>query len=285
MVRLGRLVRFSINPFLAEDSPGSNSYASKPAGEGLAFYLELAVELIGPVAPETGLLVNVSEIDRVARRFAVPVFAREIREYLRRGEHIPLGTAAHILWSAGAHLCDRFPGARVDRIAVKLNPFRKLTMDTQEPGLMYFSEKFEFAATHTLWNDAFSEAQNFAVFGKCANPTGHGHNYLVEVTVKTAVAGPPLKVGAFEQIVDTHLMELLDHRNLNLDVPEFRGRIATVENLAIFAWERLADKFDPARLHCITVWESDRTYCSYYGPEEHDSPATGGRDVGRHAYR
>ncbi len=266
MVRLGRQVRFSINPFLDRDSPGFNSYASKPAGEGLTLFLELAVELVGPITPETGLLVNVSEIDEAVRQFAVPVFAAKIRDHLRCGEHIPLRAVADILRSAHEHLRDKFGAARVDRLALKLNPFRNLTMDTKAPGVMYFSEKFEFAATHTLWNDAFGEQWNRDVFGKCANPTGHGHNYLVEVTVKAATDGPPLKIGEFERIVDTHLMELIDHKNLNLDIPEFQGRIATVENLAVFAWERLADRFGPATLHCVTVWESDRTYCCYYGP-------------------
>jgi len=55
-------------------------------------------------------------------------------------------------------------------------------------------------------------------------------------------------------------------------VPGFEQRIATVENLAVFAWERLFDKFDPGRLHSITVWESDRTYCTYYGPSAPDDP-------------
>jgi len=270
MVRLGRLVRFSVNPFLAEDSPGFNSYASKPAGEGFTIYLELAVELVGPVDADTGLLVNVSEIDRATRQFAVPVFAQRLREHLHRGEHIPLRMVLQILESARVHLADKFSAACVDRLAVKLNPFRKLTMDTKTPGMMYFSEKFEFAATHKLWNDAFSERENFEIFGKCANPTGHGHNYIVEVTVVAPADGPTLKIGAFERTVDAHLMQLVDHKNLNLDVPEFQQRIATVENLAVFAWECLSGRFEPGRLHCVTVWESDRTYCSYYGPSEPD---------------
>ena len=268
MVRLGRLVRFSIKPFLTEDSPGFNSYASKPAGEGLTIFLELAVELVGPVQADTGLVVNVSEIDQIARRFAVPVFAGRIREHLGRGEHMPLRAVLRVLRLAHEHLADKFEDARVDRLSLNLNPYRKVTMDTKAPGMMYFSEKFEFAATHKLWNDAFSEQENFAVFGKCANPTGHGHNYIVEVTVCTPADGPTLRIGEFEQTVDSRLMQLVDHKNLNLDVPEFRDRIATVENLAVFAWERLSDQFHPGRLHCVTVWESDRTYCTYYGPSE-----------------
>jgi 6-pyruvoyltetrahydropterin/6-carboxytetrahydropterin synthase len=266
MVRLGRLVRFSIDPFLEQDSLGFNSYASKPAGEGLAMFLELAVELTGPVAPQTGLLLNVTDIDRIVRRLAVPVFAERIRRHLHRREHISLDSVVQILQLVHKHLAGQFPHAQVDSLALKLNPFRKLTMDSKEPGMVYFSEKFEFAATHKLWNDSFSDEQNREIFGKCANPSGHGHNYLVEVTIKAPTDAPPLKIGQFECIVDARLMQLVDHKNLNLDVPEFAKQIATVENLAVFAWQRLAGQFDPAQLHCVAVWESDRTWCSYFGP-------------------
>jgi 6-pyruvoyltetrahydropterin/6-carboxytetrahydropterin synthase len=266
MVRLGRQVRFSVSPFRAEDSPGYNSYASKPAGEGLTIYLELTVELTGPAAPDTGLLVNVSNIDQAVRRFAVPVFAEQIRAHLCRGVHVGLPLLMRMLASAAAQLRAKFGSARVDRLILSLNPYRKLVMDTNQPGVMYFSEKFEFAATHKLWNERFAPQQNLETFGKCANPTGHGHNYIVEVTIRSAAATPTLQIGAFERVVDEHLMQVVDHKNLNLDVPAFQQQTPTVENIAVFAWERLAGRFDPAQLHCVTVWESDRTYCSYYGP-------------------
>jgi 6-pyruvoyltetrahydropterin/6-carboxytetrahydropterin synthase len=266
VVRLGRLVRFSVTPFLDRHSPGFNSYASKPAGEGLSLFLELAVELVGPPQPPTGLLVNVSDIDQAVRRHAVPVFIARIGAHLRRGEHIGLPRIASLLDAAHERLRDKFGPARVEQLALKLDPFRKLTMETKEPGVLYFSEKFEFAATHKLWNDHLSEPQNRKAFGKCANPTGHGHNYLVEVTVRTPAGGPALEIGQFEHIVDSQLMQLVDHKNLNLDVPAFRERVPTVENIAVFAWEHLAGKFDPAQLYCVTVWESDRTYCTYCGP-------------------
>jgi len=76
-----------------------------------------------------------------------------------------------------------------------------------------------------------------------------------------------VKIGRFEQIVDARLMQLLDHKNLNLDVPAFDKTTPTVENIAVFAWQCLVGQFDPVQLHCVTVWESDRTYCSYCGPE------------------
>jgi len=131
--------------------------------------------------------------------------------------------------------------------------------------MTYFSEKFEFAATHKLWNEQFSEQRNFEVFGKCANPTSHGHNYVVEVAVKTAADKDGLSISDFERTVDNEFIKLVDHKNLNVDVPYFAKAIPTVENIAAFAWERIVGKFSEATLHCVTVWETDRTCCSYYG--------------------
>ena len=272
MVRLARRVRFSIDPFLDPHDPGCNSYASKPAGAGLSVFLELVVDLVGPARPQTGLLMNVSEIDRTVRRHALPVFIERVCRSLRRREHVGFDKLASLLAAAGEHLRGQFGPAHVDRLTLQLNPFRKLAMDTNIPGVLYFSEKFEFAAMHKLWNSSFSEPENLQIFGKCANPTGHGHNYLVEVTVATDAETPDVEVGAFEHTVDTELMQLVDHKNLNLDVPAFHDRIPTVENLALFAWERLTGRFGSARLHCVTVWESDRTYCSYYGPARRELP-------------
>jgi 6-pyruvoyltetrahydropterin/6-carboxytetrahydropterin synthase len=265
MVRLARQVRFSVNPFLEQDCAGSNAYTSKPAGEGLAIYLQLDVELIGPVRPETGFVVNVTEIDEVARRHVVPLFAERIRSHHRQGKHISLSTVIEMLASASERLAGKFGEAQVERLTLKLNPFRKTTMDAREPSVVYFGEKFEFAATHRLWNDSFSREQNFEVFGKCAHPTGHGHNYIVEVTVKIPADTNGFRTGHFQEVVDTELIALVDHKNLNADIAEFQRKIPTVENLATFAWSRLVGRFDPAALHCVTVWESDRTYCTCCG--------------------
>ena len=266
MVHLGRQIRFSVNPFLDDVEEGCNAYSSRPTGAGLAVFLELTVELLGPVDPETGFVINVTQIDARAREFAVPVFAERIRDRWRRGEYIGLKTLAQMLALAGERLSDKFSPARVSKLTLKLNPFRTLTMDTTDSGMVYFSEKFEFAAMHKLWNDRLSESENYAVFGKCAHPAGHGHNYIVEVTARTPADGTELRIGEFERVVDAELIQIVDHKNLNVDVRAFAKMIPTVENLATFAWDRLAGKLDPARLHGVTVWETYRTYCSYYGP-------------------
>jgi 6-pyruvoyltetrahydropterin/6-carboxytetrahydropterin synthase len=262
---LSRQIRFSINPFLSQNSIGFNSFSSKPAGEGLSIFLELSVELAGAVEPSTGFVVNVSDIDRHVRESVVPIFAERIRADFRRAKHIGLYAVAELLRSAWGRLADKFGKAQLSRLGLKLNPFREVAMDSKNTGSIYFSEKFEFAAMHKLWNDDFSEQRNFEVFGKCANPTGHGHNYVVEVTIKRPIEDTSFSIADFEKIVDNELIKIVDHKNLNVDVPEFGVANPTVENIAAFAWNKLAGKFDQATLHCVTVWETDRTYCSYYG--------------------
>ena len=110
--------------------------------------------------------------------------------------------------------------------------------------MFYFSEKFEFAATHKLWNDSFSDEENFRIFGKCANPAGHGHNYVIEVTVKSDPEKKDFCVGDFERNVQENLLALVDHKNLNIDLPEFCEINPTVENIAKFAWDRLLGRLE-----------------------------------------
>jgi len=269
MHKTGRQVRFSINPFLAKDIEGSNSFASRPTGEGLSIFFELFVEVAGEVEPATGFVVNVLDIDRKVRAFVVPIFAERIREEFRQGKHIGFFEIAELLKSGWGQLSDKFGTARISQLSLRLNPFRKVTIESKDCKMIYFSEKFEFAATHKLWNEDFSDERNFEVFGKCANPSGHGHNYIVEVTIKAPEDKEVFLVGDFERTVDEGLIKIVDHKNLNVDVAEFGKTNPTVENIAVFAWNKLAGKFGEVRqnagLHCVTVWETDKTYSSYYG--------------------
>lgn len=265
MHKLARHVRFSINPFLPEESTGYNSYVSKPTGEGLSIFFELCVKLTGAVEPSTGFVTNVLDIDEQVRKYIVPIFSEGTRNDFREGKHIGLLEITQLLKSARGRLADKFGAAKVSELSIALNPFRKVTVDCEDSEMIYFSEKFEFAATHKLWNDSFSDERNFEIFGKCANPTGHGHNYIVEVTIKKPVDKGELCIGDFERVVDKEFITVVDHKNLSLDVPHLAEVIPTVENIATFAWERIVNKFGEAVLHCVTIWETDKTYCSYYG--------------------
>ncbi len=265
MHKLCRYVRFSINPFLPADEAGFNSFASKPAGDGLAVYLELGVELEGKADKATGLIVNVSDIDDKVRDCAIGVFAEKIKADYRQARHTGYDELARLLKIVWGKLADGFGSARVCKLSLKLSPFRTLAVDDKDCAMVYYSEKFEFAAAHKLWNETFSEKQNVEVFGKCANPAGHGHNYIVEVTVKYQT-GQSFKTGEFEKVIDKELIKAVDHKNLNEDLQEFKQITPTVENIAVFAWNRIVGKFSKStQLHCITVWETDKTYSSYYG--------------------
>ena len=265
MHKLARKVRFSINPFLPKDSCGFNSFVSKPAGEGLSIFFELSVMLVGEVEATTGFVANVINIDKNVREYVVPIFARRVRSDFRQGKHVGFPEITELLKSAWGQLADKFGTARLSELSLALNPFRKVMVDCEDCKMIYFSEKFEFAATHKLWNRNFSAERNLEVFGRCANPAGHGHNYVVEVTVKTPAGKDSFHIGEFERIVNDEVIKLLDHKNLNADLAEFSKTNPTVENIAAFAWEQIVGKFGKAVLHCVTVWETDKTYCSYCG--------------------
>ena len=267
MYRLCRQIRFCVNPFSAETvdrQGGYNSYSGRPGGDGLAIYFGLWVELAGQLDARTGFVINVTEIDKVVRDSVVPIFDRTIKEKFGREEHISFESISGMIREGWGRLIGKFAPAEVSRLCLELSPFKKITIKGEDRQMYYFSEKFEFAATHTLWNAQLSDEENFNAFGKCANPAGHGHNYIVEVTAANE-DGKPFSGGKFEDIVKRDFIDLVDHKNLNVDVDKFKACNPTVENIAVYAWQQLNGKIIGAKLDCITVWENDRTYCSYRG--------------------
>jgi len=265
MHKLARLVPIIINPSLSQLNNKQNRFTTDSLDEGLTIFLQLGVELTGPVNPDTGLIVNVTTIDDKVHKLVVPLLNKHISHDFKQGKRIDISELSRLLYLVWDTLADKFDNATLSRLTLELNPFRKIFISSEDKNMIYLSEKFEFSATHRLWNDNFSEKQNFDVFGKCANPSGHGHNYTAEIIVKMPTDRRSLHLGSLEKIVDEHFIKLVDHKNLNVDVPHFVKTIPTVENIAAFAWQLLADKFGEAKLHCITIWETDKTYCSYYG--------------------
>ncbi|MCD4830695.1 MAG: 6-carboxytetrahydropterin synthase [Anaerohalosphaeraceae bacterium] len=263
MHQLSRLVRFAINPFLDGMAVGANSYCAKPVGEGLAICMGLWVELTGSINPDTGFVVNVVDIDKIVRNTAVSMFDEYIKEKYRKDCHISCENLAVLLQEVSAKLSEEFAPLKLEQVWLELAPNRKLGIKTEDADMMYFGEKFEFAASHKLWNDRFSDEENFEAFGKCANPAGHGHNYIVEVVVKKATDETNLETGRFEQIVNDGFIKMVDHKNLNVDVEHFLKVNPTVENIAEFVFKNLDGKFGSAKLDNVTVWESSRTFCSY----------------------
>ncbi|MBZ5550442.1 MAG: 6-carboxytetrahydropterin synthase [Acidobacteriia bacterium] len=131
--------------------------------------------------------------------------------------------------------------------------------------MLYLTRKAEFSASHYYHNPDFTPEENARIFGKCNNPNGHGHNYTLEVTVKGAVdprSGFVVDLKQLKDVMNREVLDALDHRFLNKEVPEFFRRIPTTENLAIAIWQRLEPKLKAAQLHRVRVYETPRTGCT-----------------------
>ena len=134
--------------------------------------------------------------------------------------------------------------------------------------MVLLTRKAEFSAAHYYWNDAWSPEENARVFGKCANRNGHGHNYTLEVTVAgeiDPVTGFVVDLKELKNILEREVVSVYDHRNLNLEVPEFAARIPTTENIAVAIWNRLDGKIPNAKLHRVRVYELADLFADYYG--------------------
>ena len=134
--------------------------------------------------------------------------------------------------------------------------------------MVRLSQKFEFSATHRLHNPALSDDENCRTYGKCNNPHGHGHNYELQVTLRGTPdpkTGVVIDVPAFERVVAQTVIERFDHKNLNIEIDEFRELMPSVENIAMVIYRMLKPKFaeQRARLAAVTVWETPKTWCEY----------------------
>ena len=132
----------------------------------------------------------------------------------------------------------------------------------------HLTRRYIFSASHRLHNDEMSPQENVATYGKCNNPNGHGHNYTLEVTVKGDVnprSGFVVDLKQLKEILNREVLDAMDHRFLNKEVPEFANRIPTTENLAITIWQRLAPKLKAAQLHRVRVYETPDLFVDFYG--------------------
>ncbi|HYV53359.1 MAG TPA: 6-carboxytetrahydropterin synthase [Chitinophagaceae bacterium] len=134
-------------------------------------------------------------------------------------------------------------------------------------GLSHKSRTFN--AAHKLYNPSWSKEKNDEVFGKCANDNWHGHNYELFVTVKGEPdpdTGFLVDAKKLSIIINEHIVDKLDHRNLNLDVDFMQGKMCSSENLVIEIWNQLRSHLpDNVQLHCIKLYETPRIYVEYFG--------------------
>jgi 6-pyruvoyltetrahydropterin/6-carboxytetrahydropterin synthase len=134
--------------------------------------------------------------------------------------------------------------------------------------VVYVTRKAHFNAAHRLHNPEKSDEWNRRTFGKCNNPNWHGHNYVLEVTVKGTPnpdTGYVIDLGDLKHIIEERIVDACDHKNLNEDVGFLEGVLPSTENFVIAIWRELESALPSGTLHCVRLYETERNMAEYFG--------------------
>ena len=130
------------------------------------------------------------------------------------------------------------------------------------------TRRLQFNAAHRVHNPALSDEENNRLFGKCNNPNWHGHNYTLDVSVAGEIderTGYVIDLAVLKRIAEQKAVDLIDHKNLNLDVAFMRGVIPTSENIIVAIWRELAPAIERGTLVRLVLWETPNNYVEYTG--------------------
>jgi len=136
--------------------------------------------------------------------------------------------------------------------------------------MIYITRKERFSAAHKLFRKDWDDQKNLEIFGQCANPNWHGHNYSLFVTIKGEIdpeTGFLVNLRIISDLIKEHIISKIDHKNANLDVPFLNGIITSTENITISIWNELKphiEKFN-CQLHCVKLQETENNYVEYFG--------------------
>jgi 6-pyruvoyltetrahydropterin/6-carboxytetrahydropterin synthase len=137
-------------------------------------------------------------------------------------------------------------------------------------GTVFITRQVHFNSAHRLHNPTKSQQWNEEQFGLCTNPHWHGHNYVLEVTIRgqpDPETGYVMDLGALKRILHAAVVDKCDHKNLNTDVDFLRGVIPSTENLVIAFWQQIEPLLTAGKLHCVRLYETPRNFAEYRGPD------------------
>jgi 6-pyruvoyltetrahydropterin/6-carboxytetrahydropterin synthase len=260
-------VRFAVDGAsgAAGERARPNGYAGNPPLVGFGHYFAIQLTMRGELDPSSQYLINITRIDEVVRERAVHIMVDAVR-----GDVVPgrgSAGAGGVVGRLFEEMSKGWKNITLERLGLMLSPFLSVSAYTEELPMTRLSQKFEFSASHRLFNAALGDDENLSIFGKCSNPHGHGHNYELQVTLvgKPDEHGMVLSVPRLEQIVGEAVIEKLDHKNLNVEVAQFKNLIPSVEQIAQVIFRMLRPEFDKtnAKLASVTVWETPKTWCEY----------------------
>ncbi len=256
MITLTREARFSLSSVpSASKTNAVNSWADSFPTSLLSPFLCLRATLQGEPHPTTGYLCDIKLID--------DRIAQVIRQLIEEGHTAnPSLTENHLLSLIENRLPREFlPGVKLIQLQLKSSSYCCFTLDCENPHMVQYTEQFEFSAAHRLHCPNLTDDQNRTLFGKCNNPNGHGHNYVVEVTVSN-----PQEAWDFPHrlhlmnIVKETVIDRFDHKHLNEDTAEFREVNPTVENITQVIWNLLEKSLQPLDLVEVKVYETPKTW-------------------------
>lgn len=233
---------------------------ASPYNHGHNYVLDVVVS--GPVDPETGMIVNIKRIDDVIQDKIISKFDQkslndEVPEFL---DHSPsLENFIHVIRN---RLTELPSPATLTEIRLEEFPefWLELILNSNGTEMMTLTRVYEFAASHRLNAPDLSPETNRELYGKCNNPTYHGHNYVLEVTVTGVpdpVTGMLVSIEDLDRLVNELVVDRYDHANLSLDIPELQGKVATSEVISETIWHELDGKL-PAQLYRIRLHETAR---------------------------
>lgn len=238
---------------------------ASPYNHGHNYVLEVSVK--GKIDPVNGMVVNIKEIDEVLQNLVVSQYDQkslndEVDDF--KGVSTSSESIAKVTWNK----LDGALPACLTNVRLYENPL--LFVDVGETEQVLLTRSYEFSASHRLDVPDLSEAENIELFGKCNNLAGHGHNYILEVTVRgvpDARTGMIAEIETIDKVVEAEVVDRYDHKHLNVDLPEFEGKNPTTEVVTRMIWDRLNGKL-AATLHKVLVRETARNIFEYSGEDE-----------------
>jgi 6-pyruvoyltetrahydropterin/6-carboxytetrahydropterin synthase len=244
---------------------------SLPPGHG--HNSELFVAMAGPLDAD-GMVLNLSDVKHAIRREVIdPLDFRHLNDTwpefdLSRPEG-RLPTTEALALAIRQRLAPHLP-----LVGLRLQEHPRLWVDvlassSADPMEAFLSIRTHFSAAHRLARPELSQAQNEAIYGKCARPHGHGHNYLLDISVRGSIdprTGMVCDLAALQRLVDDLVVEPFDHTFLNKDVPHFAGCVPTAENIALHITDLLREPIAAigARLHRVRLQESPNNSAEVY---------------------
>jgi len=264
VVELTRTVRFCLNADAGlAAGERSNTFSAWPAMRGLGRYYELHVRCRGEVDPVTGYFINIKAIDAAVRGQVLTDLARIARE--QGTTSAPLGQVMRTIMRGLQPALNH----SVVEARLQLTPMLSLSLRSHDMDHVLIRQQYEFSAAHRLHVPKLSDQENKEVFGKCNNPSGHGHNYRIEVCVRAPInpAGGTCDIALLDSVVNESVVQKLDHKHLNIDVPAFASLNPSVENIAkvIHGWLSQSLPAIDVTLDEVSVWETGKTVCTYRG--------------------